>query len=216
MARRGEDLRVHILWAAKAVFLESGFERASMDEVAARAETSKRSLYAHFGSKENVFLAVVDLVRDLYLEHLGMPADYADDPAEAISRFLARVCGQVLWESVVKTCRLAISEAEQLPEAARGYHAVIMGAPVARISDFLVSRLGWETERADAAAAQLLAVTLYPQLLRALFAVESPLPDMAGGDGVPEGIDIAVIRGAVAEMLAPAGAQPPVSGLSSG
>jgi hypothetical protein len=32
---------------AKDVFLETGYERASMDAVAARAGTSKRSLYAH-------------------------------------------------------------------------------------------------------------------------------------------------------------------------
>ena len=31
MARRGSELREHILWCAKDVFLEQGFERASMD-----------------------------------------------------------------------------------------------------------------------------------------------------------------------------------------
>jgi hypothetical protein len=31
MARRGEKLSEHILWTAKNVFLEMGFERASMD-----------------------------------------------------------------------------------------------------------------------------------------------------------------------------------------
>src|ERR1700704_2001960 len=36
---------------------QRNFERASMDVVAARAETSKRSLYAHFESKEKLFLA---------------------------------------------------------------------------------------------------------------------------------------------------------------
>jgi AcrR family transcriptional regulator len=44
VARRGDELREHIVWAAKDVFLEMGFERASMDVVAARAATSKRSL----------------------------------------------------------------------------------------------------------------------------------------------------------------------------
>src|SRR5580698_6907535 len=52
MTRRGDTLREHILWTAKEVFLEMGFERASMDVVANRAQTSKRSLYAHFQSKE--------------------------------------------------------------------------------------------------------------------------------------------------------------------
>jgi AcrR family transcriptional regulator len=63
--RRGDKLREHILWTAKDVFLELGFERASMDVVAARAATSKRSLYAHFESKDKLFLAVVDIAREL-------------------------------------------------------------------------------------------------------------------------------------------------------
>ena len=70
MARRGDKLREHILWTAKDVFLEMGFERASMDVVASRAETSKRSLYAHFNSKEKLYLAVIDLVRGLFLSKL--------------------------------------------------------------------------------------------------------------------------------------------------
>ncbi|MET0427351.1 MAG: helix-turn-helix domain-containing protein, partial [Microvirga sp.] len=60
MARRGVQLREHILWTAKDVFLELGFERTSMDEVAGRAATSKRTLYAHFESKEKLFLAVIE------------------------------------------------------------------------------------------------------------------------------------------------------------
>ena len=36
--RRGEELRRHILFVAKDVFLETGYERASMDTVAAVVE----------------------------------------------------------------------------------------------------------------------------------------------------------------------------------
>jgi AcrR family transcriptional regulator len=92
MARRGDALRDHILWTAKDLFLETGFERASMDVVAERAATSKRSLYAHFESKDKLFLAVVELIRDLYLGGLQTPDAYGDDPAEAVVRF----CGRLL------------------------------------------------------------------------------------------------------------------------
>jgi AcrR family transcriptional regulator len=49
-----------------------GFERASMDLVAERAATSKRSLYAHFKSKDKLFLAIADLVRALFGADGGM------------------------------------------------------------------------------------------------------------------------------------------------
>ena len=65
MARRGQALREHILDTAKLAFLEGGFERTSMDAIAARAETSKRSLYAHFPTKDALFLAVLERIRAL-------------------------------------------------------------------------------------------------------------------------------------------------------
>lgn len=202
MTRRGEDLRHHILWSAKVVFLEQGFERASMDEVAARAETSKRSLYAHFGSKEKLFLAVVDFVRDMYLEHLGFPGEDSEEPVEALSVFLARVYGHVLWESVVKTCRLAIAEAELLPAASRGYHDVIMGAPAERMAAYLSSdAIGMDAPQARHVAERLLTVVLLPDLLRALFAVDAPLLEQHEGGGIPDGVDYVEIREAVATEL---------------
>src|SRR3954453_14769402 len=99
MARRGDQLRDHILWTAKDVFLEMGFERASMDLVAARAETSKRSLYAHFESKEKLYLAVIELVRGLFLGVLKMPGDYSEKPGEALTLFCGRYLETLLYES---------------------------------------------------------------------------------------------------------------------
>lgn len=103
--RRGEELRRHILLTAKDVFLETGYERASMDTVASRAETSKRTLYAHFENKDTLFLAVLDLVRELYLRRLGTPGAYAEEPAEAVTRFCGRFLQLMVWEAQVRTCR---------------------------------------------------------------------------------------------------------------
>ncbi|NIF35224.1 TetR/AcrR family transcriptional regulator [Enterobacter sp. Tr-810] len=48
-----------IVAAAAEVFLEIGYERASMDEVARRAGGSKATLYKYFSSKETMFETVV-------------------------------------------------------------------------------------------------------------------------------------------------------------
>jgi AcrR family transcriptional regulator len=125
MARRGDELREHILLAAKDVFIEMGFERTSMDVVAARAATSKRSLYAHFESKDKLFLAVVDLVRELYLGRLKTPPDYSDDTAEAVALFCGRFLQLLLWQPALRTCRMNIAEAERLPEASARYYDAI-------------------------------------------------------------------------------------------
>ncbi|QSB18815.1 TetR/AcrR family transcriptional regulator [Pseudomonas sp. 15A4] len=47
--------REAIVQAAIAEFLDNGFEVTSMDRIAARAEVSKRTVYNHFPSKEELF-----------------------------------------------------------------------------------------------------------------------------------------------------------------
>jgi TetR/AcrR family transcriptional regulator of autoinduction and epiphytic fitness len=52
--------RAIILDGAVDVFIEMGYELASMDKIAETANVSKRTVYNHFGSKENLFQAVVN------------------------------------------------------------------------------------------------------------------------------------------------------------
>jgi TetR/AcrR family transcriptional repressor of mexJK operon len=48
-----------VLAAAERVFLERGYGGTSMDEVAERAGVSKRTIYSNFGSKQDLFAAVI-------------------------------------------------------------------------------------------------------------------------------------------------------------
>ncbi len=52
--------RATILNGAIDVFISMGYELASMDKIAETARVSKRTVYNHFGSKENLFQAIVD------------------------------------------------------------------------------------------------------------------------------------------------------------
>jgi TetR/AcrR family transcriptional repressor of mexJK operon len=54
--------RAAILTAARELFLTDGFDRSSVDAVAARAEVSKRTVYDYFGDKRTLLQAVVDSV----------------------------------------------------------------------------------------------------------------------------------------------------------
>lgn len=49
-----------ILHSASELFLGSGFEGTSMDQVAVNAGVSKQTVYSHFGSKEALFTAVIE------------------------------------------------------------------------------------------------------------------------------------------------------------
>lgn len=137
MALRGDQLREHILWKAKDVFLDMGFERTSMDLVAERAKTSKRSLYAHFESKEKLFLAVIELVRGLFLERLKQPGDYSDKPAEALVLFCGQYLQTLLYGPSVQMCRISMAESERFPEQSAMYFDVLFTQVHARLSAYL-------------------------------------------------------------------------------
>jgi len=196
--RRGEELRRHILFVAKDVFLETGYERASMDAVAARAGTSKRSLYAHFESKDRLFLAVFDLVRELYLGRLKTPDAYAADPAEAVALFCGRFLQLMTWQPQVRTCRLSIAEAERLPGGSSAYFDAIFATTHERLAAYLAGHYG----AGEAPLAEdLLARTVLPRLFRTLLNVEDAVGDEPGEEALARSVDLPAIRRQVAAIL---------------
>jgi len=55
-----EKKRMQIIAAAEALFASSGLEATSMDQIAADAGVSKRTVYNHFANKTELFAAILD------------------------------------------------------------------------------------------------------------------------------------------------------------
>src|ERR1700730_11488060 len=200
MARRGDKLREPILWVAKDVFLELGFERASMDVVASRAETSKRSLYAHFESKEKLFLAVIELVRGLFLSRLRMPGDYSDKPAEALVMFGGRYLEILLYEQSIQMCRVSMAETTRFPQGAAQYFDVMFTEVHTRLSAYLKTTFGLSARAGAEAAQRLLGQLLYPRFLRALFGMDE-LAESFDREALAPDLNLKPIRKAVADLI---------------
>jgi AcrR family transcriptional regulator len=73
------ERRESLLSAAREVFVESGYHAAAMDEIAARAGVTKPVLYQHFGSKRDLYLAVLDNSVEQFLESVGRALRSTDD-----------------------------------------------------------------------------------------------------------------------------------------
>ena len=58
-AESDDPKREKIIEAAEQLFIKQGFSATSMEEVAAAARASKRTIYARFASKEDLFSAVM-------------------------------------------------------------------------------------------------------------------------------------------------------------
>jgi len=200
MARRGDKLREHILWTAKDVFLEMGYERASMDVVASRAETSKRSLYAYFESKEKLFLAVIDMVRGLFLSRLRMPNDYSEKPAEALVMYLGRYLETLLYQAQIRMIRVSMAEAERFPEQAAQYFDVLFTEVHARLSAYLKATFGLSARHGAETAHKLLGQVIYPRFQRALLGLD-PLVKTFDREVLAPSFDLKPIRRAVADFI---------------
>jgi AcrR family transcriptional regulator len=200
MARRGDKLREHILWIAKEVFLEMGFERASMDLVASRAETSKRSLYAHFESKEKLFLAIIELVRGLFLSALRMPGDYSEKPADALVMFCGRYLEILVHEGSIRMCRMSMAETARFPEQAAQFFDVLFTQVHARLSAYLKTTFGLSSRASAEAAHRFLGQVLYPRFPRALFGMDE-LAESFDRETLAPDFDLKPIRKAVADLI---------------
>lgn len=66
------QIKSQVLNACRALAQEKGFYRMNVDELAARAGISKRTLYKYFRSKEEIIAATIDD----FMEEMGHSADY--------------------------------------------------------------------------------------------------------------------------------------------
>lgn len=66
METDGHDTKGRILRAAYELFYRQGFSRVSVDAIAERAGVTKRTIYYHFASKDDVIAAVME-VQHTYL-----------------------------------------------------------------------------------------------------------------------------------------------------
>ena len=121
--RLTERKREAIVAAAIAEFREHGFEVTSMDKIAASAGVSKRTVYNHFPSKEELFEAILLLM----WERSQSPDELAYTPARPLRDQLLELLAQKMRllndASFIDLSRVAMADMMHTPERARGITA---------------------------------------------------------------------------------------------
>jgi len=111
-----EQKKNEILTSASSVFLEQGYERASMDGVAKQAGCSKATLYNYFPSKENLFEAVVRSFSTNYLTRAADELRSSDNAflplTQKLQRFGEGMLGVMMsdWKAL-QLYRIVVGEA---------------------------------------------------------------------------------------------------------
>jgi AcrR family transcriptional regulator len=113
MKVRTEARREAIVREAAQLFMEMGFERATMGELSNRLGGSKATLYGYFRSKEELFAAVVEGLGEAHLaEALADLAHLQVVGLETgLARFAEKMLSLMLREDALSLYRMVIGEA---------------------------------------------------------------------------------------------------------
>ena len=110
-----ESKREAILDAAHRVFLEVGFGATSMDAIAVAAKVSKQTVYNHFGSKEELFAAMIRNVCDRMLTVFEEAAK-SGKPEDTLRAIARQIVKKVMEPDRLALYRLLIAESQRFPE----------------------------------------------------------------------------------------------------
>jgi AcrR family transcriptional regulator len=171
------EVEERILDSAGHVFLERGFEGASVEEIAEAASAGKPTIYARFPSKQALFTAVIERLvrRNTSLDVLSC----GDGPIEERLEALATVIlTRLLSPETIGLIRVAVAEARRFPDLATSVGSMGRACPteaVARLfgewaaSGDVGGSPAFAADKLPETARRFLDLVVLPMLVRALF-----------------------------------------------
>lgn len=194
---RSERKRRDIMKAGQSVFLREGYSGAGMEVVAREASVSTATLYAHFPSKGDLFVAVVEAAVAKLADDIE---DSLDGPGDARQRLLgfslayARFYTDPLSRAVF---RLVTGERRRFTELAdhfrnRSRHK-LGGAAITLIGD-LVEKGQLKVDKPSWAAGQLLGMLEHVTLTFGLVAGDDAAPRRPVDDFCADAVETFLAR----------------------
>src|SRR5277367_3437963 len=121
------------------VFLLCGYGASTVDELAAAARVTKRTLYAYYGDKAGLFAAMVTQLAAT----VSLDATSDDDTLEVLA---ARIVSRVHSDELVGLHRLVIAESARFPELALILHSSGDARHIARLAEHIRAERGPASE----------------------------------------------------------------------
>jgi AcrR family transcriptional regulator len=180
VADEDSSKRRQILDGARKVFMDLGFDGASMGEIARAAGVSKGTLYVYFDDKSRLFEAIVEQ------ETLDQgKVDFNFDPARDVPTTLMDF-GQAYIQLLCRpgggsATRTVMAIAERMPEVGRRFYNNVIALTIARLADYLELRArldGIEIEDFPLAAMQFMQLCQASLFMPFIFqAAPAPSPE---------------------------------------
>ena len=181
--------RALIMSAAARVFLERGYPATSVEDIAAEAGVSKRTVYNVFDDKEQLFRAIIGdaiATAERFSAELVASTAEAPDAAAALTTLAREQAASVFGGRVVPLRRLLIGEARRFPEFALDYYDRAPGLVMRSLAEALRAfdeRGQLRIDDPESAAEHFAFLAIGASLDRALFDART---DAAGVDAAVE------------------------------
>ncbi|WP_156135352.1 TetR/AcrR family transcriptional regulator [Novosphingobium malaysiense] len=108
--------RAEIVNIATRSFFERGYAATTMSAIAEELGGSKATLWAHFGSKEELFEAVIDQQVESFSRDIDEVLTSQTYSKPALRRFCLRFLECMMRDNAVRLFSLILSEGERFPE----------------------------------------------------------------------------------------------------
>jgi AcrR family transcriptional regulator len=132
--------RRQILDGARKVFLDLGFDGASMGEIARVAGVSKGTLYVYFADKHHLFEAIVEQENlDYGRESFNFAADR--DPEITLFEFGCAYIELLCRPEGGSAVRTVMAIAERMPEVGRRYYDQVIAKTISELATYLKARV---------------------------------------------------------------------------
>ncbi len=171
------EVEERILDAAGRVFLEHGFQGASVDEIAEVASAGKPTIYVRFPSKQALFTAVIERLvrRNTSLDAFSCHGASIEQRLDTLA---AVILTRLLTPETIGLIRVAVAEARRFPDLAISVSCMGRQRPaeaVARVfgelaaSDAIGASPAFAEEKLAETARRFLDLVVLPMLVRSLY-----------------------------------------------
>ena len=128
--------RRQILDGARRVFMDLGFDGASMGEIAKAAGVSKGTLYVYFSDKNALFEAIVEEVGSIHTAST-LDLDPNEDLVVTLDRFGMAYMTMLCQPQGGSAIRTVMAIAERKPEIGRRYYGFIVSGWISKLASYL-------------------------------------------------------------------------------
>lgn len=180
LSRDAATVQGRILDAALQEFMAAGYEKANIARIASGFGISTATIFRHFGTKRELFEAVIRRIAARWHDHIAWDHIEADDPETWLTRFGEAALHWIMTDEALFVGRMAIVEGPAHSEI-RDIWLKYAAAPIVEILSAKFSawkRAGLLMDMPPALlATAFLDLTLSGEVSRALYGAQQLEPD---------------------------------------